>query len=227
MSFLYQFYNKINNNEEPICKNIVQRLLLLVVWYVPKTLAGTCFINISGFSDFLSWKHASNSIIPSSMEIKISLMHVYMGYVGHFRVRDTFKYISTWKKCQRVKKSMANILTFQFEGIYLIFSTFFAASKFFQLWSVSVFYWFEKKYKVRMNDLFCKNWWYASALSLFCVIVGYFPVKLYLSSYCRDYILLGNFIVIVLSPFLVICTLNRKLYLFIKQNSSTAGNYFG
>ena len=102
----------------------------------------------------------------------------------------------------------------------------FAASKYFQLWSVSVFYWFEKKYKVRMNDLFCKNWWYASALSFFCVIVGYFPVKLYLSSYCRDYILLGNFIVIVLSPFLVICTLNRKLYLFIKQNSSTAGKFF-
>ena len=42
-------------------------------------------------------------------------------------------------------------------------------------------------------------------------------------SYSRDYILLGNFIVMVLLPFLVICTLNRKLYVYIRNNTSDAG----
>ena len=42
-------------------------------------------------------------------------------------------------------------------------------------------------------------------------------------SYSRDYILLGNFIVMVLLPFLVICVLNRKLYIYIRNNTSDAG----
>ena len=42
-------------------------------------------------------------------------------------------------------------------------------------------------------------------------------------SYSRDYVLLGNFFVMVLLPFLVICTLNRKLYTYIRDNTSDAG----
>ena len=41
-------------------------------------------------------------------------------------------------------------------------------------------------------------------------------------SYCRDYILIGNFVVMVLLPFLLLCFLNSGLYHFISKRVNVA-----
>ena len=38
-------------------------------------------------------------------------------------------------------------------------------------------------------------------------------------SYCRDYILIANFVIMVLLPFLLLCILNSRLYHFISKNT--------
>ena len=38
-------------------------------------------------------------------------------------------------------------------------------------------------------------------------------------SHCRDYILIGNFVSMVLLPFLLLCILNSRLYHFISKNT--------
>ena len=55
-----------------------------------------------------------------------------------------------------------------------------------------------------------------------CFFLWYFK---HLNSYQKNYILLTNSVMMVLGPFLAICTLNRKLYLFIRENSTAAGFY--
>ena len=38
-------------------------------------------------------------------------------------------------------------------------------------------------------------------------------------TYCRDYILIGNFVIMLLIPFLLLCVFNGRLYHFISKNS--------